>query len=382
MMRYFIAILLCCLVKQMTAQNLLSSDSLFQENIPGTGRIWGYTFGDYFYKGHNDPFKRGENQYSLLKTHDNAFALRRVYLGYDFHLSKTFSTELLLAAEDWKKNEKIGFFIKYANVRWRHIWKNTDLIIGQSVTPSFSKSSEKFWSYRSIERTITDIRRTASFDFGIAIQGYLDKKQNYSYHLMLGNGAGGMADKDRFKKVYGNVSGYFLERKLLVNIYADYERMDWQAGFHHAQSMFKLFLGYKTPYFTVGAESFLNYREKDISIFDGIQIDTTDAMALGFSAFAHSRIIKDKLRGFIRFDYTNPYLDYQNGYSYIGFSKYYNPNLKEQFFTFGLDFTPHRNVHFMPNIWLNTYQNQQQSFEETDSYDLVYRFTFYYLFGK
>ncbi len=369
------------------AQYLTASDSLFNEHVPMTGRIWGYAFGDYFYKGHSDSLGRGgSNQYTNVKTSDNAFALRRLYLGYDFNISKKFSTEVLLAAEDWNQQKNLTFFIKYANIRWRNIWKGTDLVVGQSGTPGFSKTSEKFWSYRSIERTIIDIRRTQSYDFGVTLQGKFDKKERFGYNAMVGNGRGALAENNRFKKFYGNVYGYFLDKKLLVDVYADYEKVDWRQNFHHSRTMMKIFVGYTTKSFTVGAEVFLNHGQKDIVAEQNGIKDTLSGNSFGVSVFVRGKIISDKLSFFARADVFNPYLNYdKSSYSnYTGLSKNYNPNTKELFLTAGLDFTPIKNVHFMPNVWFNGYQNQDNGItgRAGKDYDIVYRLTFYYVFGK
>jgi hypothetical protein len=58
---------------------------------------------------------------------------------------------------DELSNSKETFFIKLANVRVKNIWKGTDLILGEQVTPSFAALTEKVWNYRSIERTISPI---------------------------------------------------------------------------------------------------------------------------------------------------------------------------------------------------------------------------------
>lgn len=370
-----------------SAQYLMTSDSLYKENIPMTGRIWGYTFGDYFYKAHSDSLARGgSNQYTKSKNRDNGFALRRLYLGYDFNISKKFSATVLLAAEDWNANDKFSLFVKNANIKWKNIWKGTDLILGQSGTPAFSKSSEKFWGYRSVERTIIDIRRTQSYDFGLSLQGKFDQKGNYGYNAMVGNGRGALAENNRFKKFYGSVYGYFLKKRLLVNVYADYERVDWQHNFHHSRTMFKLFAGYSTKAFTIGIEAFLNHGQQDIvADHKGVK-DTLNANSMGGSVFIRGRIISDKLGYFARMDVFNPYLNYDNTtiQSYQGLSKHYNPNTREQFITVGLDYTPVKRVHFMPNVWINTYKNQNENSKGRagKDYDLVYRLTFYYVFGK
>src|SRR6476469_6674258 len=149
-----------------------NSDSSFKPS----GKLWGYAFGDYYYKAHADSANRGgSNQYTGIEKGRNAFQFRRIYLGYNYDIHPKFSAELLLAAEDnagaptgaiggdLTANGKFTFYIKYANLRWKNIWKGTDLVIGQSATPVFSLVEEPVWGYRSIERTITDIRRMPSF---------------------------------------------------------------------------------------------------------------------------------------------------------------------------------------------------------------------------
>ena len=150
------------------AQYTWNSDSAFKAGNPNSGRIWGYAFGDYYYKGHKDSLNRGgSNQYTGIPKNRSAFAFRRIYLGYDYNISKKFSAELLLAAEDnfpagnppssgaasgdELLNNKLSFYIKLLNIRWKNIWKGTDLVVGQIATPAFPLLSERLWSYRSIE---------------------------------------------------------------------------------------------------------------------------------------------------------------------------------------------------------------------------------------
>ena len=109
-----------------------------------SGKVWGYVFGDYFLKLHADEFNRGNTQYSNLPKDFNAFAFRRIYLGYDFQISRKFSTQLLLANEN-DNADAIGertVYIKAANLRWKNIIPNNDLIIGQTATPIFAFLSE------------------------------------------------------------------------------------------------------------------------------------------------------------------------------------------------------------------------------------------------
>src|SRR6516225_579574 len=79
----------------------LNNDSAFRAGTPNSGRLWGYVFADYFYKDHSDSLNRGgNNQYTNVKQGTNEFQFRRIYIGYDYNISRTFSAEFLLAAED------------------------------------------------------------------------------------------------------------------------------------------------------------------------------------------------------------------------------------------------------------------------------------------
>ncbi|HTB24678.1 MAG TPA: hypothetical protein VK711_04875, partial [Puia sp.] len=147
------------------AMSTINNDSLYRSGAEGSGRIWGYAFGDFAYKGHSDSLSRGgSNQYTGIRAQTSMFQFRRIYLGYDYNISKKFSAELLLAAEDnfppgappvgsaagttttfaagnstgdLLTNQKMTFYIKNMNIRWKGIWKGTDLVVGESATPAF-----------------------------------------------------------------------------------------------------------------------------------------------------------------------------------------------------------------------------------------------------
>jgi hypothetical protein len=389
-----------CLCDSLKAQFIINSDSAFKAGAPNSGRLWGYAFGDFYYKSHSDSLVRGgANQYSGVPKNRNAFAFRRIYLGYDYNISKKFSAELLLAAEDnftltsfngvtstngdLLSNNKLSFYIKLANIRWKNIWKNTDLVIGHVATPAFPLLTERIWSYRSIERTIADIRRTPSYDLGVSLQGKFDVQGNYGYNLMVGNGTSAKPENDQFKWFYGDVYAMFLNKKLIFDLYADYQRLNWTSTFHHSRNMIKGSVAYNTPMLTIGIEGFINQGKNDVVGVNGLVNDTTDANATGISTYIHGNVIRDKLRFFARFDYYNPDTKYNNVAftKYIGLTSAYEPNNKENFVTAGLDFTPVKNVHFMPNVWYNKYLTQLPGNSNTD-HDLVYRVTFYFVFGK
>lgn len=394
------------------AQYLWNSDSAFKAGSANSGRIWGYMFGDYYAKGHSDSLNRGgSNQYTGIPSSRSAFQFRRIYLGYDYNITSKFTAELLLAAEDnfpagnppsaaaatgdQTANGKLTFYIKLANIRWKNIWKGTDLVVGQIATPAFPLLSEKIWAYRSIERTISDIRRTPSYDLGAALQGKFDAKGNYGYNLMVGNGSSAKPEADNFKWFYGDVFAMFLDKKLVVDLYADYERLAWTPALHHSRQMIKGYVAYNTPKLTIGVEGFVNNLKNDITatkIAGGT--DLLNNTTKGISFYVHGDIIPTKLRFFARTDLFNPNSKVNNSvYSkYVQTTGNYNDNsyegtvatgdetYKQTFVTAGLDFTPAKNVHFMPNIWYNHY-NTQLTVKNGD-YDMVYRMTFYFVFGK
>lgn len=375
------------------AQEKSNTDTSFKPS----GKLWGYTFGDYYYKAHSDPLNRGgSNQYTGIEKGRNAFQLRRVYLGYSYDISPKFAAEVLLAAEDntttatgttsgdLLTNSKLSFYVKLANVRWKNIWKGTDFVIGQVATPSFALLTESIWGYRSVERTVADIRRTPSYDLGATLQGKFDSKANFGYNLMIGNGNGAKPENDKFKWFYGDVYAKFLDKKLVIDLYADYERLNRTPTWHHSRNMLKGFIAYTTPAFTVGLEAFVNHGQQDVVGMNSLAKDTISANARAVSGYVKGIVVKDKLGFFVRMDDFNPDVNFKSNLytSYKGLTGTYEPNNKELFFTAGLDFTPVKNVHFVPNVWYNRYTSNQTGLTGSAyrDYDLVYRLTFYFVY--
>jgi hypothetical protein len=423
-----------------------SNDSAFRAGTENTGRLWGYAFGDFDYKSHADSLTRGgSNQYTGIRASTTMFQFRRIYLGYDYNISKKFSAELLLAAEDnfppgappigsaapgttttfsagnstgdLLTNQKMAFYIKNMNIRWKGIWKGTDLVIGEMSTPAFPLLSEKVWSYRSIERTIADIRRTPSYDLGVALQGYFDPTtRNFGYNLLVANGTSDKPDYTPFKWFYGDVFGYFAHKHIVVDFYADYQRLNWITTWHHSRQMLKGFLAWNSSAtdksmnpgigYTIGVEGFINNLKND-NFSTGLngKADTISTQPSGISFYVHGDIIPNKLRFFARFDMFNPnnkvntavslkYAGNTSNYNDNSFHTTYNNNAvtpsvtyvttgdqtyKQDFITAGLDFKPSNRVHFMPNVWYNSYSSQLVSNKD---HDLVWRLTFFFAFGK
>jgi len=386
-------------------------------------RVWGYTFGDFYYANHTDQntgARGAEQNYAGVPTYRNAFQFRRIYLGYDYEITKKFKAEFLLASEpsantgvngstsiqngDNLVDGKMAFFIKNINLRYRDLWTGTDFVIGEMSTPGFALNepgtngptslSEATWGDRFIEKTVSDVHKTNSYDIGAALQGTFDPAtKNFGYVLMVGNNStssllsAANANTGFYKIIYGSLWGKFFNKHLYADVYTDYVRTAPATAAIPGQShgMWKGFVSYQSSKLQIGVEA---YTQK---FTNGVTNSTThaveDATAQAFSIWAKVPIVKDKLTAFGRFDSYNPSTDFLTADSYAGNTNFssYNPTNKEKFYTFGLDLTPTKNVHFAPNVWLVDFKDQRDpsvtGYVAAD-HTLVYRLTFYYVFGK
>ncbi len=159
---------------------VISTPGFAQEN--DWGKISGQFFVDYFYNISRDGNFSNFSNTAVDGAKDlNGFLLRRASLNYDKNISDKFSARFRLEADSKSNtsNDKIGVFVKDASLKWKNIFEGTDLILGIQPTPSFNVS-EKYWGYRSLEKTIQDLRGfVPSRDFGIALRGKIsESKQN------------------------------------------------------------------------------------------------------------------------------------------------------------------------------------------------------------
>ena len=404
-------------------------------------RVWGYTFGDFYYLSHADNdfvgatgvpeggagalSKRGsETMYNGVPTYRNAFQFRRLYLGYDYEITKKFKAEVLLASEpnantgsvtgtsiqngDNLVDGKMAFWIKNFNLRVRDLWTGTDFVIGEMSTPGFALNepgtngpvslSESTWAYRSIEKTITDFHKNNSYDIGAALQGTFDPAtKNFGYVAMVGNNSqasllsAASANTGFYKIFYGDLWGKFANNHLYVDIYGDYAKTAPATATVPGQehNMLKLFVAYLSTPINIGAEI---YTQKIASGVNSVTTATPpvttpeDATVSGLSFWVRGQIVKN-LNYFARFDSYNPNTKFNAADIYTINTNYgsYNPTNKEQFYTAGLDYNPTKNVHFEPNFWLVDYTDNRSSTTTgyvAPDHTLVFRFTFFYTFGK
>jgi len=372
-----------------------TADTAKKEGFKPNGKVWGMVFGDYAWKAHADSLKRGVTTYSALPKDYNAFNIRRAYLGYDYNISEKFSATIVLAHESGVESNtstdpsltsdsRRSVYIKFLNLTWKNIIPRANLVIGQQMTPTFATMSEKIWGYRSVEKTITDLRSpltgASATDLGVGLFGKFDKNENFGYEVLVGNGNGARMENNNFKKVYTSLYAWLLNKKLVLQLNYDYDRTSVVHNYHQSRSMLKAFAAYQTDVFTVGLEAYMQLLENN-AIYtspETAERDTVNQSSVGLSVFVRGNIIKNKLNFFARYDYWNPDKDYNNNFTYSAGSSPYS----EQFATAGLDYTPHKNVHIMPNVWFDGFSDHTKSSPARNDYDLVARITFYYVFNK
>src|SRR6185312_7169614 len=175
--------------------SLLAQDSTkTKTDFKPFGKRWGYAFGDYAYKLHADAENRGSIQYSKLPQDYNSFNFRRIYLGYDYQFSPNVSSQFLLAHEstaeantnnpDVLTNNNRGMYIKAMNIRFKNVIARATIVAGQQATPTFATLVDGVWGYRSIEKSIADMRGiSSSTDLGIAVSGKIGKNENIGYDV-------------------------------------------------------------------------------------------------------------------------------------------------------------------------------------------------------
>jgi hypothetical protein len=324
---------------------------------PPSGKLSGLVFGDYFYKIQGDSTGAG-SQYSSVKKDQQAFQFRRFYLFYDYTLSETFAAQFLLEGNDRALTDgKHGIFLKTAYVEWKNILPLASLSFGLIPTPSWVAVTEKAWAYRAIEKTIADFHGLGvATDIGVGLRGKFSESSTLSYSVMIGNGGGQKPEVNKYKKYYGSLL-YKPAADLLVEGYADFE----PSADDRSITTLKGFAAYQTDGFTIGCEAVTQTQKKSGAA-------GADRSPLGVAAFARAPFPgSENLGWFARFDYYDPDTKITSG----GFT--------ERFITAGLDFTPAKNLHLMPNIWVNTFSDKSGQGLSQDA-DIVGRVTFFLVF--
>jgi len=303
----------------------------------------------------------------------NGFQFRRIYFTYDYKISDKFSTRFRLESQTMVgvNNTTFTAFIKDAYLNWKNIFEGSNFIFGIQPPPTYTVS-EEFWNYRSLDRTIMDLRRIASSrDFGASLKGRLNSSGSIKYWLMYGNGSTFESEGDKFKRAYAHIDLQPSE-ELRLTLYGDYrfkpekEYTQVEQSYNNDALTSALFLGYQNnKTFRIGAESFLQITYNDL-----IQTEETDYLiqnrnALGVSLFGWYKF-NELLVGIGRYDYFDPNMSGD----FKGDSRNY--------FILGLSFILHEKVTITPNLQLETFEQPVNGISIDPS--LTGRITFYYEF--
>lgn len=346
----FALLIFLLLINLLTGQLHAQSATEFKPS----GKVWGLTFTDFYWKAAGDTATWASRaEYSGVPEDVYAFAIRRAYLGYDYQWSPQFSASVLLEGSDNIQATRGDrtVTIKSLHVRWKDIYPQADLLVGQIPTLAYTFMIEKAWGYRSVEKTIMDMRGVrSSSDLGIALMGRFDSLGTYGYNLMIGNGTGTkpeeLTQSGKHKIYSAEVYGYMLDRKLVLDLYVDY-----LTGLNDRTVFtFRPFVALQLPELTIGVELFSMKQHN-------IKSDGSSGEQYGYSMFARAPIVKDKLSVFARYDSYDPDNTYRlqdAPATYQGSNMF--RHYKEAFFVAGLDFAPHKSVHIIPNIWVNSYE--------------------------
>lgn len=360
-----------------------------QPDFKASGKLWGYAFGDYAFKLHADAEKRGNIQYSKLPENYNSFNLRRVYLGYDYQFSPNVSSQFLLAHEssseantsnpDVLTDNNRAMYIKAMNIRFKNVIPRATIVVGQQATPTFATLGDGIWAYRSIEKTIADLRGiSSSTDLGLGIFGKIGENENVGYDLMVGNNNGAKVENNTFKKLYTSLYTYLLDKKLFIQGNFEYARSAAEPVQRNLSTI-KGMVAYENEKTTVGVEGFQQLQTNGSTYLKGMDTAYSDGQSSGISFYVTQQLKKDELNLFARFDLYDPDTKFNSGNTYIG----YNTN-KESFAVVGLDWIPYKNVHIMPNVWMDQFKSKLPgaSGKLKSDYDLSARITLYFLFNK
>lgn len=332
-----------------------------QETTPY--KISGYVFTDYFYKVQGDS-SGSSGEYAPYKKDYQAFDIRRAVLSYEHSLSQKFTAGISLeGGNKYLNSGRFTVILKTAYIEWKDIFEGSNLLVGYFATPAFVWGiSEKMWAYRSVEKTISDFRGlTTAVDIGIGLRGNFDKKKNYGYFVMIGNGTGTRPENNKYKNYFASVNAKLFEN-LNVEAYTEFE----PAAEDKNKLTVKGVMAYQKPDFTIGTEGVNQVRKRS-------GYNNADMNPFAISFYAHGTLIKDKktkapkLNAFARFDMYDPDM------------KQDSTGFKENFVTAGLDYMPIPSVHIMPNIWINSYKDKSSASLVKDS-DIVARLTFFYIY--
>ncbi len=328
----------------------LAAGSLQAAEKPKLPEISGLVFGDaYWFASDHDPAVEGQN----------GFWIRRIYLTFDQKISDEFAARLRLEMNqpgDFTSS-KMEPFVKDAWLRWtrgRH-----RVVLGISPTPTW-EVLEKTWGYRAVEKTPLDLQKMGSSrDFGIAVLGRFGEGERFGYHVMLANGSGTGSETNEGKKLLAAFQFYPAE-EWFFEIYADVENRPAQTD----RTTYQLFGAHQGQDLRWGIH--LARQKRETGATAEIDLDLLSLFATW--RFAEKAVLLGRLDRL--FD-PNPDAA---SIAYLPFA----PDAKSTLLILGVDYQPHPNVSFIPNVEIVSYDAVNGG-PDPDT-DLVPRVTFFFRF--
>jgi hypothetical protein len=313
------------------------------------GKFSGYMFGDLYYAAsHHDSNIEGRN----------GFWFRRIYFTYDHGLNEEFAVRFRIEMNsegNFVSTANLEPYVKDAYLKWTR--SGHSVFLGISPTPTF-EYFEDFWGYRSVEKTPPDLYRFASSrDFGVAVKGDLGSENNIKYHFMFGNGASTSGSDGNEGKKLMLALAYEFSSNFFVQGYGDWEERPGETNRYTFQGT----MGYKLEKARLGFQILRQTRQ---TAGDDINL----VQASGFVVAD----LQDNLAGFLRYDRLfDAVPDGQN----IAYLPLVN-TAKANYLLAGVDFAPHAQVHFMPNVEFVFYNEINGVSPDAD---IIPRLTFYYI---
>ncbi|NWF88760.1 MAG: hypothetical protein HXY50_04770 [Ignavibacteriaceae bacterium] len=350
---------------------ILAIANLFAQNVD-KGKISGEAFIDYFYNISRDSLHSALANTGLKGVRDlNGFEFRRITFTYDYEFSDKFQTRVRFEGNQASTTgSTTNVFIKDLSLKWKNIFDGNDLIFGIQPPPSF-EVSESYWQFRSLEKTIMDLRNVAaSRDMGIALKGKLDNDALFNYWIMFANNSNLGAETDKYKRAYAHLN-LAPAKNINITIYGDYKfRSKFSVQNSNNQTITfnndvittAVFMGIKDVDYSFGAEGFYQVTKNGYKLTSATGSSYNNLNGFGLSLFGNYQIF-EKINLLGRFDYFDPNskTDYDS----------------RNFVVLGLSFLAEKNIRVIPNILLETYEKSS-----TYSFDpsLTGRITIYFAY--
>lgn len=360
--------------------------SVAQEKAPG--RLSGYMLGDFYYNIARDgSFAALSNAASSSAapgtTAMQAFQIRRIYFTYDNDISEQFTSRFRLEVDqgtDVLTSGKIGAFVKDAYLRWKNIFSGSDLIFGIQPPPTYDVS-EAAWGYRSLEKTIMDVRGIySSRDAGLSLKGRLVEGGSVNYWVMIGKNAGNAPAANKYNRYSAHIQVKPVAN-LQATVYADYKDAADVADpskpgsfVNHTTFISALFVGYSEPgKYNLGFEGFMTSTPNDYLKSGSLPTRSVHGISLFGSVNVSSDLV---LVG--RFDNYNPNTDNDAKDQTKVAASVVGGSLARNYMIAGLDWKVIKNVSIIPNILYETYESATGA--TTPDASVTARLTLYYIF--